>query len=88
MEITQFSQICPPTVDGLYCIISVLLSVLISLKALVSNLRSRHGMYTAVRELRVCDYVISNRMAVERKLVDGINDYSSDISNHYKVTFN
>ena len=40
-------------------------------KELVSCLRFEHKLDTAVRHLTACDYIVSTRMAVERKVLSG-----------------
>ena len=46
---------------------------------LVSTLRFKHNMNTSIRSLGHCDYILSNRMAVDRKTVSG------NLSNHMAV---
>ena len=38
---------------------------------LMSSLRLKHDLHPIVRQLESCDYVVSARMAVERKLLSG-----------------
>ena len=37
----------------------------------MSRLRLKHKMEPVVRSLGTCDYIVSNRMAVERKFLSG-----------------
>ena len=37
----------------------------------MSSLRLKHDLHPIVRQLESCDYVVSARMAVERKLLSG-----------------
>lgn len=45
----------------------------------MSELRSKHGMQVEVRQLGTCDYILSNRMAMERKVLTGKYDFSWSI---------
>ena len=46
---------------------------------LVSELRFKHGLNTAVRQLPACDYIVSNRMGIERKIVSDFTNGSNRV---------
>ena len=37
----------------------------------MSSLRLKHDLHPIVRQLESCDYIVSARLAVERKLLSG-----------------